>query len=731
MSYQLSPENNAPMNAIQNQDTKNSNISNLLELGIEHHKAGRYTEAVKCFETASNHGDVKGMYDLALCYLRGEGVDKNEKKAFQLFLMASEQGDMDAQFQLAECYYYGKGTRLDMERAMELYLKTANLGNRVAQFMVGEYNMIGHLGQSFSIISERNTIKAFGWFLKSAEQGFHPAQRRLGAFYESGTDPCVRNLEKAQYWYLKAAEQGNEKALFALGRIYANGIDEVTPDFAKAFDYYLMAAEKGLSVAQYRAGISYLYGKGVAKNTEEAKKWLTLAANQHHIMAEMVLNAIEDMGDTEQSEPMEASYQELAFAEVDEYGVLYSQDGKKLLRYSMEESLSTGWNDETSGGEVDFEFGELKTQSLTNYIVKEGTEIICNDAFSGCESINTITLPNTIKHIGNSSFYYCENLESIVIPVGVQSIGDWAFRGCANLHGITLPNTIKSIGKESFIGVKNIISKTDEYIVKDNCLYNKDETRLIYFFQNGQYHLEIPYGVEIIGEGAFTESLISEVVLPSSLKVIEVCAFSNCENLIEIVIPQSVKEIGSAAFCACTSLVSIKLPDDLSIIKVQLFDGCENLTNVRIPNNVKEIQARSFHGTKIKHVTLPQKLEKLSGASFSYSPVTTITSNSDNFTIKNNTIYSDNGKTLVLYYGKDERVEIPNGVEIIADFAFSYSYSIREFILPQSIKQIGKGVLTEVLPRKIFAPASILSLVKESLPKHYAKYIFELGNDCD
>lgn len=661
----------------------------------------------------------------------GEGVEKNEKKAFQLLLMASEQGDEDAQFELAECYYFGKGTRLDIERAMELYLKTANLGNKVAQFMVGDYHMIGHLGQSFSIISERNTIKAFGWFLKSAEQGYHPAQRRLGAFYESGTDPCVRNLGKAQYWYLKAAEQGNEKALFALGRIYANGIDEVTPDFPKAFDYYLMAAKKGLSVAQYRTGISYLYGKGVAKNTEEAKKWLTQAANQHHTMANMVLNAIEDKEDTEQSEPMEASYLELAFAEVDEYGVLYSQDGKKLLRYSMEESLSTGWNDETSGGDVDFEFGELKTQSLTDYIVKEGTEIICNDAFSGCESINTITLPNTIKHIGESSFYYCENLESIVIPDGLQSIGDWAFRGCTNLHSITLPYTIKSIGKESFIGVNNIISKTDEYIVKDNCLYNKDEARLIYFFQNGQYRLEIPYGVEIIGKGAFTESLISEVVLPSSLKVIEDHAFAYCEELTEIIIPQSVIEIRPGAFCACTSLLSIRLPENLSVIDDQLFVGCRSLSKVRIPSNVKEIRNLSFHNTNISHVTLPKELQKLHGSSYSYSPVVEITSHSDSFTVNNKTVFCDNGKTLVLYYGKDEKYVIPEGIEKIVDFAFSYAYSIREFVFPKSIKHIGKHVLHEAIPRKIFAPTSVLSMVKESFPEYYADHIYELEDDCD
>ena len=708
-------------------DSKNFN---LLELGIEHHEAERYTEAFKCFEAASNDGNVKGMYQLALCYLNGEGVDKNEKKAFQLLTMASDLGDEDAQFQLAECYYQGKGTRMDLERAMDLYLKTAKHGNKESQFMVGFYLMRDHGGIFSPLISRRDTVKAFEWFYKSAEQGYHPAQRRLGAFYESGTDPCVRNLEKAESWYLKAAEQGNEKALFALGRIYANGIDEINPDYPKAFGFYLRAAKKGLTLAQYRTGVSYLYGKGVDKDIAEAKKWLALAAKQHHRFAEAILNAIENNSNDEQNDPLDASYYELAFAETDEYGVLYSKDWKKLLRYSIEESMGEEWISEIYIGGIDYEFGELKTLSLTNYNVKEGTELICDHAFCGCESIYTITLPDTIKQIGDYAFLGCNNLESIVISEGIKSIGNYAFEGCINLLGITLPRSLERIGHNSFQGVKEIKSLTNEYIVKDNCLYNKDEKHLIYFFQNGQRYLEIPYGVETIEESAFEKSCISKVILPSSLKKIEWGAFANCKNLIEVTVPESVKEIGSAAFYECTSLVSIKLPECLTVIEGQLFDGCENLSHVHIPNNVKEIKPHSFFGTNLKQIILPQKLEKLSGNAFSSSPLTEIISLSDNFTIKNNAVFCDDGKTIVLYYGKDEKYIIPDGVETIADFAFSYAFSIREFIIPQSIKQIGRGVLNETLPKKILAPTSVLSIVKDSFPNYYTDHIFELKNDC-
>lgn len=731
MDCHTQPENTMSKIEMKQHDINECNISDLLKQGIQHHNAGRFEEAVKCFETASNQGDAKGMYDLALCYQKGEGVDKNEKKAFQLLLRASDKGYDEAKFQLAECYYFGKGTKLDWERAYELYIETASHGNRKAQFMVGYYLMRNHGNSFFSTVSERNTIKAFGWFMKSAEQGYHPAQRRIGTFFESGTDPCVRNLEKAKFWYLKAAEQGNERALFALGRIYANGIDEITPDYFKAFEYYLMSAKKGLSVAQYRTGVSYLYGKGVARNTEEAKKWLELAAKQHHRMAEIMLDAMDNDSSEEQTDPMEASYRELAFAEIDECGVLYSQDGKRLLRYSMDELSTTGWNDETSTGDLDVEFGTQKIQSLTDYTVKKGTEIICNNAFSGCESINTITLPETIKQIGEWAFSDCENLERIDIKEGVHSIGDLAFDRCISLQSITLPSTIDRIGRMVFKGVKSIVSLTNEFTVMGDCLYSKDMKTLIYFFQNGHSFLEIPYGVEIIGESAFEESCIREVIFPPSLKEIKDCAFANCEQLEEVYIPQSVKEIGAACFCACTSLVSIHLPDILSVINVQLFDGCKNLSHIRIPSNVKEIKALSFHNTSIERVVLPQNLEKLWGNAFGHTHISEITSRSENFTIKDKAIYGDNGKTLVLYYGEDKKFIVPNGVEEIADFAFSYAYSIQELIIPSSIKHIGKYVLNETLPKKILVPASLIPMVKERFPNYYADNIFELNNDCD
>ena len=100
----------------------------------------------------------------------------------------------------------------------------------------------------------------------------------------------------------------------------------------------------------------------------------------------------------------EPTEEELKEAFVDEWGVKYSKDGRKLLKVP----------------------GELSGA----YSVKEGTRIICNSAFWYCLSLSEIVIPNSVTRIGDYAFLHCSSLSSIVIPVSVTIIGSYAFAGC-------------------------------------------------------------------------------------------------------------------------------------------------------------------------------------------------------------------------------------------------------------------------------------------------------------
>ena len=120
----------------------------------------------------------------------------------------------------------------------------------------------------------------------------------------------------------------------------------------------------------------------------------------------------------------EITEDELKEAFIDEWGVKYSKDGRKLLKVPKE----------LSGA----------------YSVKEGTRVICNCAFFCCRSLSDIVIPSSVTSIGNRAFLSCLSLSKIVIPSSVTSIGDSAFFWCRSLSDIVIPSSVTSIGVSAF-----------------------------------------------------------------------------------------------------------------------------------------------------------------------------------------------------------------------------------------------------------------------------------------
>ena len=58
---------------------------------------------------------------------------------------------------------------------------------------------------------------------------------------------------------------------------------------------------------------------------------------------------------------------------------------------------------------------------------------IGDSAFSGCSSLESIDIPDSVTTIGGGAFSRCSSLESIDLPDSVTTIGDEAFDGCPSL----------------------------------------------------------------------------------------------------------------------------------------------------------------------------------------------------------------------------------------------------------------------------------------------------------
>ena len=65
---------------------------------------------------------------------------------------------------------------------------------------------------------------------------------------------------------------------------------------------------------------------------------------------------------------------------------------------------------------------------------------IRDGAFSGCASLSTVNLPNTLTSIGRNAFRGCSSLTEVTLPGSVTSIGARAFDRCDGIAKVTVEN---------------------------------------------------------------------------------------------------------------------------------------------------------------------------------------------------------------------------------------------------------------------------------------------------
>ena len=89
-----------------------------------------------------------------------------------------------------------------------------------------------------------------------------------------------------------------------------------------------------------------------------------------------------------------------------------------------------------------------------------GLTTIGKSAFSGCQNLTSVTIPNSVTSIGEAAFRGCKNLTSVTIPERVTSIGESAFESCRSLTSVTIPERVASIGKTAFANCGGLTSVT-------------------------------------------------------------------------------------------------------------------------------------------------------------------------------------------------------------------------------------------------------------------------------
>ena len=124
--------------------------------------------------------------------------------------------------------------------------------------------------------------------------------------------------------------------------------------------------------------------------------------------------------------------------------------------------------------------------------------------------------------------------------------------------------------------------------------------------------------VTIIGDGAFRNSNVDQVVIPDGVIAIGEEAFQS-SKIQSITIPDSVVTIGEMAFQE-SNLSTVRLPQGLTEISMGLFGECQNLTEVIIPSSVTAIWGFAFFDTpNLKKITIPPSVTICEISSFAFN----------------------------------------------------------------------------------------------------------------
>ena len=224
-------------------------------------------------------------------------------------------------------------------------------------------------------------------------------------------------------------------------------------------------------------------------------------------------------------------------------------------------------------------------------------------------------------------------------------------------------------------------------------------------------HVDIPYGVKIIGERAFECCVtLRSVTIPSTVREIRERAFCDCLYLREVRIPEGVEVIGDYAFASCGELEYVEIPGSVREIGAYAFSPCRSLTSVRIPDGVVSIGERAFsycgqlteavigdsvekigHGAfmncyKLRSVTLPRSLSETGSGIFRHCVSLTSIVIPEGVPEIGTEAFSG-CKTL-------GSVDLKEGLKRIGDRAFE-KCDLKEIVLPESLTQLGDGVFEE------------------------------------
>lgn len=246
-------------------------------------------------------------------------------------------------------------------------------------------------------------------------------------------------------------------------------------------------------------------------------------------------------------------------------------------------------------GVVSTPMSALKTESgytaLVTVLFPEGFTTLGSYTFKATEkvpsSLKYVSLPSTLTTIEQFAFTYCNSLEELIIPEGITTIPNSMANYTTSLKKVVFPSTLVTISESAFRS-----ANLSEGVI-------------------------IPEGCTTIGSYAFKASLTPSVSLPSTLETLGNDIFRECNSLVEV--NSKSPKIAHQMFYDCDEIKTVRLENVKTIADYAFCNpngGISKIDTLFLDEGLTSIGKYAFTRTSLTTLVLPSTLTTIGEQSF-------------------------------------------------------------------------------------------------------------------